>query len=517
MSFENILISCGLKTAEGELGAQDLAVDAAPAGFDEIINQTFAPIADCASSIVFYSVPIMDGSGGVLIEVKLLLIWLVMAALFFTVYLNFINFRYFKMAIDVVRGKYDKDDDAGQVSSFQALAASLSGTVGLGNIAGVAVAISVGGPGATIWMILMGFFGMSSKFAEAALGVKYRHHPDPNDPSVISGGPMYYLRDAFANRNMPLLGAFFASLFAICCIGGAVGGGNMFQANQAYQQVVNVTGGDASFFADKGWLFGLGLSLLVGVVIVGGIKSIASVASKLVPLMGLIYMLAGLIVLVIFYQQIPSAFVAIWDSAFSMQAGFGALLGGILNGIQRAAFSNEAGLGSAAIVHSTAKTNSHISQGMVAMLGPFIDTVVICTMTALVITVTGAYANVPEGVDVQGVSLTSEAFAAGISWFPYVLALTVFLFAYSTMITWSYYGEKALTFLCGENKALGYAYKFAFCAFVVIGSSTELSSIVNFSDAMILSLAIPNIVGLYILAPELKADLKDFVAKIKAP
>lgn len=483
---------------------------------DQIINETFQPIADMASSIVFYSVPITDGAGGVLIEVKLILIWLVMAALFFTVYLNFINVRYFKMAVDIVRGKYDKDGDDGQVSRFQALAASLSGTVGLGNIAGVAVAISVGGPGAMIWMILMGLFGMSSKFAEAALGVKYRHHPDPDDPSQISGGPMYYLRDSFANRNMPFLGAFFAGLFAICCIGGSVGGGNMFQANQAYQQVVNVTGGEASFFADKGWLFGLGLSLMVGIVIVGGIKSIANVASRLVPLMGAIYMLAGFVVLVIFYQQIPSAFGIIWDSAFSLQAGLGALLGGILNGVQRAAFSNEAGLGSAAIVHSTAKTDSHISQGMVGMLGPFIDTVVICTMTALVITVTGAYANVPEGVDVQGVSLTSEAFAAGISWFPYVLALTVLLFAYSTMITWSYYGEKALTYLCGENKVLAYVYKFAFCAFVVIGSSTELSSIIGFSDAMILSLAIPNIVGLYMLAPELKADLKDYVAKMKA-
>ncbi len=484
-------------------------------GIDKVIDEAFQPIAEMASGIVFYSVPLMDGAGDVLIEVKLILIWLVAAALFFTFYLNFINLRYFKLAIDIVRGKFSKQSDDGQVSSFQALAASLSGTVGLGNIAGVAVAVSVGGPGAMVWMILMGLFGMSTKFAEAALGVKYRHHPDPDNPESISGGPMYYLRDAFANRNMPRLGAVFAAMFAVCCIGGAVGGGNMFQANQAYQQVVNVTGGAESFFADKGWLFGVGLSILVGVVILGGIQSIGNVASRLVPVMGAVYVLAGFTVLIIFYESIPSALTTIWDSAFSMQAGLGAFLGGILNGVQRAAFSNEAGLGSAAIVHSTAKTDNHISQGLVAMLGPFIDTVVICTMTALVITVTGVYATIPDGVDVQGVSLTSEAFGAGVSWFPYVLALTVFLFAYSTIITWSYYGEKAFTFLCGENRILRYAYKTLFCLFIIIGSSTELSSIISFTDAMILSLGIPNIVGLYMLAPELKADLKDYIAKMK--
>ena len=262
-------------------------------------------------------------------------------------------------------------------------------------------------------------------------------------------------------------------------------------------------------------MFGVGLSILVGVVILGGIQSIGNVASRLVPVMGAVYMLAGFTVLIIFYESIPSALTTIWDSAFSMQAGLGAFLGGILNGVQRAAFSNEAGLGSAAIVHSTAKTDNHISQGLVAMLGPFIDTVVICTMTALVITVTGVYATIPDGVDVQGVSLTSEAFGAGVSWFPYVLALTVFLFAYSTIITWSYYGEKAFTFLCGENRILRYAYKTLFCLFIIIGSSTELSSIISFTDAMILSLGIPNIVGLYMLAPELKADLKDYIAKMK--
>lgn len=477
---------------------------------DTAINDAFQPVADFASGIVFYSVPVFG------LDVKLILVWLVLCAIFFTVYLNFINFRYFKYAIDLIRGKYDKDDDDGQVSRFQALAASLSGTVGLGNIAGVAVAVSVGGPGSMVWMMLMGLFGMSSKFAEAALGVKYRHHPDPERPEHISGGPMYYLRDCFANKNMPMVGVFFAALFAVCCIGGAVGGGNMFQSNQAFQQLLNVTGGEESWWDGKGWLFGIGLSVLVGVVILGGIKSIANVASKLVPLMGAIYLVAGLVVVGIFYDRVSAAIVEIFQSAFSFEAGIGGFLGGVLFGVQRAAFSNEAGLGSAAIVHSTAKTDSHISQGFVAMLGPFIDTIVICTVTALVITVTGVY----KGIDpntVQGVSLTSEAFAAGIPWFPYVLALTVFLFAYSTMITWSYYGEKALTYLCGENKIVSWAYKIGFLLCVIIGASTELSSIIAFTDAMILSLGIPNIIGLYMLAPELKKDLKDYIAKIKAP
>lgn len=474
---------------------------------DAQIDQFFAPIADTLSSIVFYAIPLTEQT-----DVKLILLWLVSAALFFTVYLGFINIRYFKHAIDVLRGKYDTDCE-GQITRFQALSASLSGTVGLGNIAGVAVAISVGGPGATIWMILMGIFGMSTKFAEVMCAVKYRHHPDPERPDRISGGPMYYLRDAFSNHNIPYLGAFAAGLFALCAIGGSIGGGNMFQANQAYQQLVNVTGGEAGFLADKGWLFGLVLAFLVGVVIIGGIKSIASVASRLVPVMGGIYLLAGFIVIGIHYQNIPGALVLIWQEAFSMSAGFGGLIGVILIGVQRATFSNEAGLGSAAIVHATAKTDDAVSQGLVGMLGPFVDTVVICAVTALVIVISGAYAG-SEGM--EGVALTSTAFASGISWFPYVLALTVFLFAYSTMITWSYYGLKGATFLLGERRWVETGFKLIFCICIVIGASAKLDNIIAFTDAMILSMGIPNILGLYLLAPEIRRDVKAYISRIKA-
>ena len=376
---------------------------------DAVINGVFAKGADLAEAVVFYSVELQTGSGAEAVthSLPLILVWLAVAAFFFTVHLGFINFRYFKHAVDVVRGKYDDPKADGQINRFQALATSLSGTVGLGNIAGVAVAVSVGGPGAVMWMMLMGLFGMSTKFVEVMLGVKYRHHPDKDDPEKISGGPMYYLRDIFANRNIPYVGAILGGVFALCCIGGAVGGGNMFQANQSYVQLVNATGGDASWLADKGWLYGVGLAFLVGLVIIGGIKSIAKVTSKLVPLMGGIYLVTVLIIIAMNFAAIPEGLMSIVKMAFVPEAGLGGLLGGMLVGIQRAAFSNEAGLGSAAIVHSTAKTDKPVSQGFVGMLGPFIDTVIICMVTALVIVFTGVY---EDGQGMEGVSLTSRAF-----------------------------------------------------------------------------------------------------------
>jgi AGCS family alanine or glycine:cation symporter len=469
--------------------------------FDAAIDETFKPVADFVSGIVFCSVPVMG------LDVKLILIWLVLPALFFTVYLSFVNFRYFGKAFSLLFDKNLTQRGEGEIGSFHALAASLSGTVGLGNIAGVAVAVSIGGPGATIWMILMGLLSMATKYAEVFLGIKYRRMSYESGSCVVDGGPMYYLKEAFNQRNMPMFGSFMAGFFAMCCIAGAIGGGNMFQANQTFQQVINVTGGADSFIIGYGWAFGLLQAALVGIVIIGGIKSIARVASVLVPLMGGVYLLAGAIVLAIFYQNIPSAFLTIFESAFSMEAGLGGLLGGLLVGVQRAVFSNEAGLGSAAVVHSAVKTESPVAQAIIAMQGPFIDTVIICTMTALVIVVTGAYQN---SAGVEGVTLTSNAFAAGISWFPYVLAFTVFLFAYSTIITWYYYGEKALCYLVGQNSSTILAFKIFFCGVVVLGSSTNLSNIISFTDAMILSMGIPNIIGLYLLAPEIRRDLKAY-------
>jgi AGCS family alanine or glycine:cation symporter len=479
---------------------------------DKVIDDKFAGIAQFAGDIVFFSLDLgVENASGDPITVPLILIWLAAAAFFFTFYLGFINIRYFKHSIDVLRGKYDDPNSDGQINRFQALATSLSGTVGLGNIAGVAVAVSVGGPGAVLWMMLMGVFGMSTKFVEVMLGVKYRHHADKNHPEKISGGPMYYLRDAFDNRNIPFLGHFLAALFAICCIGGAIGGGNMFQANQAYTQLMNVTGGEAGILGDKGWLVGLVLAVLVGLVIIGGLKSIARVTSKLVPIMGGIYLFAGLIVILMNFANIPGAVVTIFQMAFLPEAGFGGFLGALLVGVQRASFSNEAGLGSAAIVHSTAKTDQPVSQGFVGMLGPFIDTIVICMVTALVIVFSGAYT---QGADMEGVELTSRAFESAIPGSRFVLALTVLLFAYSTLITWSYYGLKCVTYLFGEKDKIELAYKFIFCFFVIVGAAAELENVIGFTDAMILSMGIPNIIGLYLLAPEVKRDVKKYVQDV---
>lgn len=477
-------------------------------GIDKIIDDRFSPIADAIASVIFYSVPLTET-----VSVQLILIWLAGAAIFFTVFLGFINFRYFKHAIDVVRGKYDDPNEkSGEISRFQALATSLSGTVGLGNIAGVAVAVSLGGPGAVVWMIVMAFFSMSTKFAEVMLAVKYRKKRSPGDTHEVSGGPMYYLKEAFAHHNIPYLGSITAVFFAICCIGGSLGGGNMFQANQAYEMVLNVTGGVEGPLGGKGWLFGIALALMVGVVIIGGVKKIANVASKLVPAMGVLYLTAGLIVIAIHYANIPSAFVTIFSESLNPSAGFGGLMGVILVGVQRAAFSNEAGLGSAAIVHANANTNDSVSQGLVGMLGPFIDTIIICLVTALVIVISGAYENV-DGM--AGVELTSAALESGVSWFPYILAIAVFLFAYSTMITWSYYGVKAVGFLFGERAWAELAYKLFFCFCIIIGASVKLDSIILFTDAMIFSMGIPNIIGLFLFAGVIRREVKKYGAKLK--
>ncbi len=478
---------------------------------DSTINQSVAPFADALFSVIFAQIPVWtDAYTGVTTEVPLILIWLLAVGVFFTFYLGFPNIRYFKHAIDVVRGKYEKKNAAGQINNYQALATTLSATIGLGNIAGVAIAVSVGGPGAVFWMILTGFIGMTTKFVECALAVKYRKKFKDGH---VSGGPMYYLEEHFKKTPAKHFGQFLGGFFAICCIAGTIGGGNLFQSNQAYTQIVNVTGGDVSFWADKGWLFGILLGLLVASVILGGIKSIARVATTIVPVMGLIYLLAGIAVIIVNYQNVPEALGHIITDAFTLKAGLGGLLGAIIMGVQRGAFSNEAGFGSAAIGHAAAKTSEPIAQGLVAMLGPFIDTVVICTVTALVITISGVYTEYTDGI--SGVSLTSKAFADTISWFPYVLAATVFLFAFSTMISWSYYGIKATTYLFGESTVARDIFKVAFCLFTIIGTTTNLDSVIKLTDAMIFAMAIPNVIGLYLMSGEIKQDLTAYAKKYK--
>lgn len=482
-------------------------------GLDAAIDCKFGAAACVANETLMYSLPLSIAGVDEPYKIPLILIWLAACSIFFTIYLGFINFRYFGHAISVLRQKYHEPNAKGELSNFQSLAASMSGTVGLGNIAGVAVAVSVGGPGAAFWMLIMGLLGMSTKFAEVTVGVKYRREcEDPNSPNAISGGPMYYVREAFRQRGIPYIGSILAVFFAVSCIMGSLGGGNMFQANQTFEQVLRVTGGEESFLADKAWMFGVFLAFLVGVVIVGGIKSIGKVSSALVPIMAIIYIVASLFVIMLHWQAIPGALVTIFTSALSPEAGMGGVIGAMLAGVQRASFSNESGLGSAAIVQCTAKTDYPVRQGFVGMLGPFIDTVIVCSMTALLITVTGVY---EAGQGVSGVELTSKAMEQGGAWLSYVLALAVFLFAYSTLITWYYYGEIGMTFLLGEKKWVATLYKVIFLAVVVVGTAAQLENVVNLADALFLSMAIANIIGLYMLAPEIKRDLKAYIQGLK--
>ena len=467
------------------------------------INDFFVPIVDVIAMFIFWD-PIAATGLDIGTSIPIVVVWLVFGALFFTIKMNFINVRAFKHAIDLVRGKYDDPNDEGEVSHFQALATALSATVGLGNIAGVAVAITVGGPGATFWMIVAGLLGMSSKFVECTLGVKYRV---VNENGVVSGGPMYYLKNGLAKYGYGNIGKVLAVLFAILCIGGSFGGGNMFQANQAYAQL----SGQFPMLSGNGPMFGFILAILVGTVIIGGIKSIARVTEKIVPFMAVLYVAAALVILVVNFSEIGNAFVMIFKGAFAPSAAFGGFIGVIIQGFRRAAFSNEAGVGSASIAHSATKTNEPVSEGIVSLLEPFIDTVVICTMTALVIIVTGM-----SGVQgVEGAQLTSQAFESVISWFPYVLVIAIFLFAFSTMISWSYYGLKSWTYLFGSSKKSELVYKLTFLIFIIVGASVKLGAVLDFSDMMILAMAFPNILGLLILSGEVKKDLKEYLNKVK--
>tara|TARA_B100000945_G_scaffold321519_1_gene336609 strand:+ start:13383 stop:15194 length:1812 start_codon:yes stop_codon:yes gene_type:complete len=470
--------------------------------FSRNVNESFSPIVSSIGSVIFYDITRLFGHAK---NVPFIVVWLVFGALFFTFKMNFINLRGFSHAIALVKGDFSDPENKGEVSHFQALTTALSGTVGLGNIAGVAIAISLGGPGATFWMIVAGVLGMSSKFVECTLGLKYRII---DADGVVSGGPMYYLRDGLAKRNLKNVGKFLAVLFAVLCIGGSIGGGNMFQANQAFAAVKGIFPDLANF----GPLFGICLAVLVGFVIIGGIKSIAKVTEKIVPFMAAIYVGAAMMIIIIHISDVGFVIGEIIGGAFTPEAGLGGFIGVLIIGFKRAAFSNEAGVGSASIAHSAAKTKEPISEGMVALLEPFIDTIVICTMTAFVIIITGSYQNVG---DLGGSELTSQAFGSVISWFPYILTIAIILFAFSTMISWSYYGLKSWTFLFGKSKYSELSYKIMFMMFVIIGSSASLGAVVDFSDMMILAMAFPNIIGLLIMSSEVKSDLQSYLTKLK--
>ena len=475
-------------------------------GIDAWINDFVQPITDMLSSFIFFSVPVMGA------DLPLIVLWLIFAATFFSFYMGFINLRGFKHAIDIVRGKFSDPKDTGEITHFQALTAAVSGTVGIGNIGAVAITVSIGGPGAIFWVILAGFLGMTTKFVECTLGVKYR---TVNPDGTVSGGPMYYLRDGLAARGMAGFGKFLGLFFAASIVIGCLGIGNMFQSNQAYVQLLEVTGGQTeSPLAGFGWAVGLAMAILVALIIIGGIKSIARITAKLVPFMIILYIIGALIVITMNAAQLPRAIAEIMTGAFSMQGAAGGMLGVMIIGFQRAVFSNEAGLGSAAIAHSAVRTDSPLTEGFVALLEPFIDTVVICTLTGLVLVTCFDTGTIMNG-DVKGIELTSAAFESKLSWSPVPLSIAAFLFAFSTMLAWAYYGTKGWTYIFGEGKGKELTFSLIFCLFIVIGASVQLSAILDFADALIFVMAIPNLIGLYILAPEVKRDLKAYWAAQK--
>ena len=507
-------------------------------GLDDRINEAFTPIADWWGAVVLHNFP---GT-----SIPTIIFLLVGGAMFFTIYFGFINLRRFPLAINVVRGKFDhvdhhdvnqkakvnavdgdvvdtiKDESKdGEVSHFQALATAVSGTVGNGNIAGVALAIAIGGPGATFWMILCGLIGMSTKFVECTLGVKYR---DVGEDGTVYGGPMYYLTKGLRERGFARLGRFLAVVFALLCIGASFGGGNAAQSNQAAMQLVSsfgMEGGSART------IIGILMMIFVGIIIIGGIKRIAYVTEKIVPFMALLYVGACLYIILSNFSFVDDAFAMIFTQAFNPQAGLGGLLGVLITGFRRAAFSNEAGAGSASIAHSAVKTKYAASEGLVALLEPFIDTVVICTMTALVIIIFNGDQTIfnyggengivmIDGVAAEGAAITAAAFANYISFSGPFLTIAVVLFAISTMISWSYYGLQSWMFVFGKSKISDYTYKILFLLFIVIGAAGDMSAVWTFSDAMILALVFPNMIGLFFLYPRVKEELQKYLKAVRA-
>jgi AGCS family alanine or glycine:cation symporter len=479
-----------------------------PIGFVDALEQLFGRfVVDPISAVIFFDVWFWDDApGDPGVNVPVVVLWMILGATFFTLRFRFVSLRGFRHGIDCVRGRYARPEDPGELSHFQALAAALSATVGMGNIAGVAVAVGLGGPGAVFWMVVAGFLGMSSKFAEVTLAQLYRVvRPDGH----VSGGPMHYLGAGLAGLGWRRLGAGLSVVFALMCIGGSLGGGNMFQANQAYAQVSGVVpllhgrGGAVAF--------GLALAFAVGLVIVGGIRRIGEVAAVIVPVMCSLYILCGMAILLLHAGELAHGFGVIVDQAFSPGAAYGGFVGVLVQGFRRACFSNEAGIGSAPIAHSAAATPEPARQGFVALLEPFIDTVIVCHMTALVLVVTGAHQHPDAG---SGIAMTSWAFATVFPWFPVFLSVTAVLFAFSTQISWSYYGEQCWAWLFGL-RSIG-VYKALFLFFVWFGSVSQLERVIEFSDLMILGMAFPNLAGVVLLSGQVKRELDRYWGKLRA-
>ncbi len=465
------------------------------AGLAEQIDQALTPVSNFVSSIIFYSI---DVAG---VSLPLVVVWLMAAGVVMTVSLRFINFRGFRHAVGMVVNPRDQKDASGEISHFQALSAALSGTIGLGNIASVPLAIVIGGPGAVFWMILAGFFGMATKFAECAMAVKYRKIL-PDGRSI--GGPMYYIEAEFKRRGLKTIGKGAAIFFALMTIGASA---SFFQINQTHAQFANVTGISAPL------AFGIVMSALVGFVVLGGIKRIGLMASRFVPLMAVLYLGAALIIIALNITALPDAISTIFKSAFGLEAAGGGLVGALINGMRRATYSSEAGVGSAAIAHAAVKTNEPLTEGYVALLEPFIDTIVVCTITALVVILTGAYLPFLYQPDAVGIEITSNAFAGTFSWFPIILLISSTLFAFTSVVSWVFYGAQAVGYLSNGSKTMDAAFKIGICLLLCTSAAISVSSILDFIDSMLFAMAIPNILVLYMMLPEIRRDVKAYEKK----
>lgn len=477
-------------------------------GVDGAIDTYFGPVADALSAVVFYELPLPGGFG-----LPLIVLWLMVAAVFITVYLRFQPITGLKHSLRVIRGKATRKTDPGEVSSFQALATELSGTVGLGNIAGVAVAITIGGPGAALWIFAFGFFGMSMKMAEATLGVKYRRI---EADGRVAGGPMYYLRDGLKEIGRPGLGRFLAIFYAVATLIGVFGAGNLFQANQVTAAVVGATGGDSSWLADKLWIVGVLIAVLTGFVILGGIRKIADWTSAITPLMAVLYFVGAVAVILVHIENLPGAFVLMFEGAFTGEGVAGGIVGVAIVGIQRALFSNVAGVGTAGMAHSASKTTDPATEGYTAMWEPLVDSMIICMLTALAIITSGLYDVETDGSDEAGVQLATSAFSSVTPWFGTLLTVCVILFGFSTILAYAYYGQRAVGFLTGESRRADKIFQVAWVLAIVLGASASLSSVIAFSDAMLFLMAVPNLLGIYFLSRIVRLEILRYRTRARA-
>ena len=470
---------------------------------DSFIDKNVAPISDKIAEIIFYQINFFGS------KVPLIIFWILFAGIFFTIYFKGICVWGFKHALVLIIKPKDNGENCGEVSSLQALATALSGTIGIGSIAGVAISISIGGPGAAFWIFAGALLGMSIKFVEATLAVKYRRF---NEDGSVSGGPMHYIAHGLTRKKLRWLGQPLSVIFAILCIGGGITGGNMIQINQSAHQIIFITGGAESFLHGSTWIFGLIVAILIGLVTVGGIKSIAKITSILVPTMCAMYIISGIIVILANITNIPSALLLILKEAFHPTAVAGGVFGTIIIGLRRSVQCNEAGTGAAAIVYAAAQTKEPVSQGFVALLETFL-TGVLCLFTSFAIIFSNTCTQAAKNI--SGIELASNAFKSVIPFFPIILSIIAIMFALSTLISWAYYGQKAWTFLFGEGKKRALAFNLIYCIFIVIGSSLNVKSIIEITDAMMIAMCVPNIIALYILCPEIKRDLIEYCHKFK--